>query len=66
MKRPDGGYDTARVSAAEQDRIHREQQQADARRWLLARDLADVAEILGLVAPATPAPRARKKVGGTR
>ncbi|WP_431892726.1 hypothetical protein [Micromonospora haikouensis] len=57
IDRVDGGVHTARVSAAVADRIHREQQQADARRYLLLRGLDDVAEILGLVQPA-PVPAA--------
>lgn len=52
-----GGMDTARVSAAAEDRAHREQREADARRYLLRRGLDDIAEILGLVEPASPAPR---------
>ncbi|MGW3608984.1 hypothetical protein ACWD6N_03695 [Micromonospora sp. NPDC005163] len=51
--RIDGGSHTARVSAAEQDRLWREEREADARAWLLRKGLRDVAEILGLVAPAT-------------
>ena len=55
----DGGLSTARVSAAEADRAHREQQEADALRYLLRKDAADVAEMLGLVEPTDPEP-ARK------
>ena len=59
----DGGLSTARVSAAAEDRAHREQREADARRYLLRRGLDDVAEILGLVAPADskPARKVRRK-----
>ncbi|MFF0823018.1 hypothetical protein ACFYUR_21875 [Micromonospora haikouensis] len=53
IDRVDGGVHTARVSAALADRIHREQQQDDARQYLLRRGLDDVAEILGLVRPAS-------------
>ncbi|MDG4796177.1 hypothetical protein [Micromonospora sp. WMMD1082] len=55
----DGGLSTARVSAAEADRAHREQQEADALRWLLRNGHADVAEMLGLVEPDRPAPRGK-------
>ncbi|MEV4197061.1 hypothetical protein [Micromonospora globbae] len=48
LDRIDGGMDATRLSAAEQDRARREQRQADALAYLLARDLADVAEILGI------------------
>lgn len=60
--RIDGGVNTARLSAAEQDRVHREEREAKARRFLLDRDLRDVAEILGLIPPTTPSPRARPRV----
>ncbi|WP_328339471.1 hypothetical protein [Micromonospora sp. NBC_00421] len=66
LDRLDAGMHTARVSAAEQDRIHREQRQADARRWLLDRGHADIAEILGLTEPAVPVKRGRSRVGGSR
>lgn len=66
IDRTDGGSHTARVSAAEADRIHRQQRQEAARRWLLARGLDDIAEILGVVDPATAGPRARRRVGGAR
>ncbi|MER5703503.1 hypothetical protein ABT023_16380 [Micromonospora sp. NPDC002296] len=63
IDRIDGGVNTARVSAAEADRIYREQRQADALRFLRKRGLDDVAEILGLVEPATPAPQVRDRIG---
>ncbi|MCX4470494.1 hypothetical protein OOK41_09260 [Micromonospora sp. NBC_01655] len=66
LDRIDGGVNTARVSAAEADRIHREQRQDSARSYLLARGLDDVAEILGLVEPASPAPRTRQRIGGAK
>jgi hypothetical protein len=44
-----GGLDTTRMSAAEQDRVHREARQADALAYLTRRGLDDVAVILGLV-----------------
>lgn len=43
-----GGMDTSRMSAAEQDRLHREARQADALAYLTRRGLDDVAVILGL------------------
>jgi hypothetical protein len=52
IDRVDGGVHTARVSAAVADRIHREQQQADALTYLTRTGNRDVAEILGLVQPA--------------
>lgn len=52
MSRPgERGGLTARVSAAEQDRIAREERQASALRVLTERGEMDVAEILGLVHP---------------
>lgn len=63
----DAGYSTARLGAAEQDRLAREQREAAARRYLLAReDLADVAEILGLIPPTTPPPRRKRKIPAPR
>jgi hypothetical protein len=48
IDRQDGGYNTARVSAAEGDRIAREQRQADARRYLTRTGHADLLPMLGL------------------
>ncbi|MCT2280656.1 hypothetical protein M3G91_23860 [Micromonospora chalcea] len=62
--RLDGGVDTARVSAAEADRIHREQRQADARTYLERTGNADLLPILGLVESAPPTHQRRKRVGG--
>jgi hypothetical protein len=44
----EGGYDTARLSAAESDRIAREERQADARRYLTRTGHADLLPMLGL------------------
>lgn len=69
MSQIEGNVSTARLSAAVQDRIHREQREDKARRYLLGRDLDDVAEILGLIPPTTPAgkPKTRQRTpGGTR
>ncbi|MGW9196080.1 hypothetical protein [Micromonospora chersina] len=56
MSSPDGisgGYDTARLSAAEQDRLAREERQADALRYLERHGEADgedsIAAMLGLI-----------------
>ncbi|MFG3709510.1 hypothetical protein [Micromonospora sp. NPDC047730] len=57
IDRLDGGMDTARVTASEQDRIHREQRQADALAYLTRKGLDDVAEILGL----TPSPKPKRE-----
>ncbi|MDM4721126.1 hypothetical protein QTQ03_25460 [Micromonospora sp. WMMA1363] len=57
IDRIDGGTNTARLSAAEQDRIAREQRQAHALAYLRRRGLdgpGDIAEILGLIEPAKP------------
>lgn len=66
MSRTDGGYDTARITASEQDRIHREQREADARRYLLARDLNDIAEILGLIDSPPPKRQPRNRIPKSR
>ncbi|MEU5965929.1 hypothetical protein ABZ777_32390 [Micromonospora parva] len=69
IDRIDGGTNTARLSAAEQDRFFREERQDKARRFLLGRDLNDIAEILGLIPPTTPAgkrPTRQRTPGGTR
>jgi hypothetical protein len=59
-----GGTDTARTSAAEQDRIARAERQAAALAYLIRTGNADVAEPLGLVEP--PArPRRRTKAATT-
>ena len=48
-----GGYDTARLTATEQDRLAREEREADALRYLTRHGEADgedsIAAILGLV-----------------
>lgn len=44
----EGGFDTTRVSASEQDRLAREKRQATALHFLNGRGLGDVAVILGL------------------
>ena len=48
-----GGYDTARLTATEQDRLAREEREADALRWLQRHGEADgpdsIAAMLGLV-----------------
>ena len=48
-----GGYETARLSAAEQDRLAREEREADALRYLTRHGLVDgedsIAAILGLI-----------------
>lgn len=62
--RLDGGVDTARVSAAESDRIHREQRQADARTYLERTGNADLLPILGLAESAPAIRPRRKQVGG--
>ncbi len=59
MSRAEGGMDTTRLTAAEQDRIWRLEREAKARRYLLRRGMVDVAEILGLVEPAQPSPTRR-------
>lgn len=64
--RLEGGQNTARVSAAAQDQIHRKPRQAAALAYLTRRDLLDVAEILGLVEPATPPARRRSLRGEVR
>ncbi|MGW5556903.1 hypothetical protein ACWER9_06725 [Micromonospora sp. NPDC003944] len=61
--RIDGGMHTARVSAAEQDRIHREERETDARAWLLRNGHDDVAEMLGLVEPETESPDPKRRNG---
>ncbi|WKU07976.1 hypothetical protein [Micromonospora sp. HUAS LYJ1] len=66
LDRLDAGAHTARVSAAEQDRLHREAREDAARRYLLTRGLDDVAEILGLTEPAVPVKRSRSRAGGSR
>ena len=45
----EGGRDTARLSASEQDRIHRQERQDAARSYLDRRGLQDVAVVLGFV-----------------
>ena len=71
--RTDSGYSTARVSASQQDRLAREQRQADALAYLHRKGLdvpdangVNVAEILGLVRPSTPAPRRKRKIPAPR
>lgn len=54
IDRIDGGVNTARVSAADADRQHREQRQADALAYLTRTGNTDVAEALGLVPPPVP------------
>ncbi|MGC1213263.1 MAG: hypothetical protein WA890_18585 [Micromonospora sp.] len=49
LDRIDGGYATARVSAAEQDKLAREEREAAALAYLTRNGLDDIAEILGLV-----------------
>lgn len=60
----EGGYDTTHLSAAAQDKVWRAEKQADALAYLTRTGNADVAEILGLVEPATPSPRRRQRIGG--
>ncbi|MET9303223.1 hypothetical protein ABZX66_28270 [Micromonospora aurantiaca] len=73
MSRTEGGFDTARTTAAEQDRIHREQRQADALAYLTRKNLhvadadgVNVAEVLGLVESPKPQRAPRRRIGGTR
>lgn len=61
MSRAEGGYDTARVTAAEADRLHREQRQADALAFLTRTGNLDVAPALGLAASAKPAPKPKPR-----
>lgn len=63
IDRVDGGAATTHLSAAEQDRAYRQQRRAAALAYLTRRDLLDVAEILGLVEPATPPARRRSLRG---
>ena len=72
MSSPDsisGGYDTARLTAAEQDLLARQEREALALRWLTSHGLADgpesIAAMLGLVASDAPE-RARRRVYGHR
>lgn len=67
----EGGYDTARLTAAESDRIAREERQADALRYLTRKRLdvpdangVNLAEVLGLVESAPPKRKPRKRIGG--
>ncbi|SBT63956.1 hypothetical protein GA0070622_0924 [Micromonospora sediminicola] len=60
----DGGVNTARVSAAMADRIYRDQQQTDARRYLERTGNADLLPMLGLVEVAPTKRQPRKKTGG--
>ncbi|MFC4146582.1 hypothetical protein ACFO0M_09975 [Micromonospora mangrovi] len=62
----DGGVDTARVSGAAADRIHREQRQADARAYLERTGNEDLLPVLGLVESVPPKRQPRKRVGGGR
>lgn len=57
----EGGYETARLTAAEQDQTARQEREDAARRYLLGRGLDDVAEILGLVEQPTQPKRRRTK-----
>ncbi|MEU8329843.1 hypothetical protein [Micromonospora sp. NPDC048839] len=57
MSQIQGNTSAVHLSAAEQDKAYREERQAKARKFLLDRDLADVAEILGLVESAPPVRR---------
>ena len=66
MSRTEGGYDTARITASEQDRVHREQRQADALAYLTRTDNLDVAEILGLVESPKPKREPRNRIPGAR
>ena len=63
LDRIDGGYATARLSAAQEDKAAREQREADALRYLRRKGLDDVAEILGLIQPAKPS-RGRRRING--
>lgn len=72
MSSPDsisGGYDTARLTAAEQDRIARQERETLALAWLTRHGHADgpqsVAAMLGLV-PSDVPERARRRVNGHR
>ncbi|MEU5939381.1 hypothetical protein ABZ807_09340 [Micromonospora sp. NPDC047548] len=47
----DGGYDTARLTASEQDKAWRAERQAKALAFLTSTGNDDVAEILGLTEP---------------
>lgn len=58
----DGGTNTARLSASEQDRIAREEREEAARRYLTRKGYADLLPVLGL-APAEPAPKRRSRGG---
>ena len=59
----EGGYETARLTAAEQDRVARQQREADALAFLTRTDNLDVAVILGLIQPAKPS-RGRRRING--
>ncbi|MCX5066954.1 hypothetical protein OOJ91_13965 [Micromonospora lupini] len=64
LDRIDGGSHTARVSAAVQDRIAREERQADALAYLTRTGQLDVvAEALGLVEPETETPEPKRRLG---
>ncbi|MEU4367523.1 hypothetical protein [Micromonospora chersina] len=67
----EGGYDTARLTAAEADRVAREQRQADALSYLTRKGLdvpdangVNLAEVLGLVESPKPKRTPRKRIGG--
>lgn len=65
----DGGYSTARLSAAQQDRLAREEREAAALAYLRGRGLdgpGDVAEILGLIPPTVRPPRRKRKIPAPR
>lgn len=62
IDRLDGGMDTARVSAAEQDRRARAQREADALAYLTRTGNDDIAEVLGLVDAPLPKREPRKRV----
>ena len=63
----EGGYDTARLSAAQADRAARAAREADALAYLTRRGgLDDIAQMLGLAASPEPKVTRRSKVGGDR
>ncbi|MBM0274108.1 hypothetical protein [Micromonospora tarensis] len=66
IDRIDGGTNTARLSAAEQDKLYRAERQAKALKFLLDRGENEVAEILGLIPPTTPGPtrQPRRRIPG--
>jgi len=62
----EGGYDTARITASEQDQLAREQRKTDALAYLTRTGNLDIAPALGLVDSPKPKRTPRKRIGGER